>query len=225
MLGAIMYFLIWFPLNVMRRVWWRWEVVGREHVPPKGQGFVLASNHIHWLDIIVIGASLPLSRRPQWIAKSEVFKNPIAAWWFREMGVIPIKRGQRDLAALAAAEDALKDGALLIIFPEGHRSKDGNLQVGRGGAVRLAARSGTPIMPTAVSGTEKGLSGLMKRQPIKVCFGSVYHPNAKPDNIPADQMNTLTEEMMLEIADMLPSAYRGVYRERIASSQQPAIKQ
>jgi 1-acyl-sn-glycerol-3-phosphate acyltransferase len=157
MLGAIMYFCIWFPLQIIRLVWWNWKVEGLENLPPRGQGMILAINHLHWLDILIIGASLPLSHRPSWIAKVEIFINRAIAWWFREMMVIPIKRGQRDLTALAAAEAALKRGAVLIIFPEGHRSPEGGLLEGRGGAIRLAVRTGCPIVPIAIWGTEGGL--------------------------------------------------------------------
>ena len=213
MLGAIMYFCIWLPLNIGRRIYWRWTVDGLEHLPPKGTGMVLASNHMNWIDIIVLGASLPLSHRPHWVAKSELYKNPIAAWWLRSMGAIPIRRGHRDLAALNEAEQALRDGAILIIFPEGHRSTTGGLIEGRGGAVRLAANSGAVITPTAVWDTEKGFGGLMRRNPIQVRFGPAYHPEVNSQTIPADQMLRLTNELMLRIAEMLPENYRGHYRE------------
>lgn len=213
MLGAIMYFLLWAPLNIVRRIYWRWTVDGLEHLPPKGQGMVLASNHLNWLDIIVIGASLPLSHRPQWLGKSELFKNPLAGWWFRTMGVIAIRRGQRDLGALNDAEEALRQGAVLIVFPEGHRSRTGALIEGRGGAIRLSINSQTPIVPTALWGTENGFGGLMRRKPIHIRFGPLYQPEAKGGTIPAAQMDMLTTEMMLHIAELLPNEYRGVYRE------------
>lgn len=212
-LGAIMYFCLWAPLNILRRIYWRWTVAGLEHVPPKGQGVVLAANHLNWLDIIVIGASLPLTRRPQWLGKAELFKNPMTAWWFRSMGVIPIRRGQRDANALNDAEEALRNGAMLIIFPEGHRSKTGGLLEGRGGAVRLAIGSKTPIMPTSLFGTERGFGGLMRRRPITVRFGPVYHPESSGGAIPSAVMDSLTTELMLQIAEQLPEDYRGVYRE------------
>lgn len=214
MLGAMMYFLIWLPLNIVRRIYWRWTVEGLENIPPNGQGVVLASNHLNWLDIIVIGASLPLSRRPRWLGKAELVRQPITGWWFRTMGVIPIRRGQRDLNALSEAEEALRQGTLLIIFPEGHRSRTGGLIEGRGGAVRLATGGGVPIMPTALWGTEKGFGGLMRRNPVHIRFGKPYHPEVQGTTIPASKMDALTTELMLEIAKRLPEHYRGVYREQ-----------
>lgn len=213
MLGAIMYFLLWAPLNLVRRIYWRWSVEGLEHLPPPGTGVVLAANHMSWLDIIVVAASLPPSHRPTWMAKAELFENPVLGWWFRQMQVIPIRRGKSDLHALNELEKALNKGALLIVFPEGHRSKTGGLIEGRGGAVRLAGSSGTLIMPTALWGTERGLGGLMRRKPVHVRFGPTYAPEGAAGTIPADKMRQLTMDLMLRIAEMLPEGYRGVYRE------------
>ena len=93
MIGAFMYFCIWLPLNILRRIWWRWTVIGAEHLPPRPQGFVLASNHINWTDIHILGAALPLSHRPWWLAKIELFNGRFATWWLREMQVIAVRRG------------------------------------------------------------------------------------------------------------------------------------
>jgi 1-acyl-sn-glycerol-3-phosphate acyltransferase len=150
---------------------------------------VLAVNHLNWTDIHIIGASMPLSHRPWWLAKVELFSGRLVSWWFREMQCIPVRRGKRDLAALAAAEEALRAGAPLMIFPEGHRSDTGQLQEGKGGAVRLAVRSGCPIVPIAVFGTEAGLKGAATRKPILVRIGTPYTPVVEnPDRIAPDKM-------------------------------------
>ncbi|MFL5804356.1 MAG: lysophospholipid acyltransferase family protein [Roseiflexaceae bacterium] len=215
MLGAIMYFLIWLPLQVVRYCWWNWKIEGLEHLPSRDQGMVLAINHLHWLDILIIGASLPLSHRPSWIAKSEIFSNRLFAWWLHQMLVIPIRRGQRDVAALGAAQEALGQGAVLIIFPEGHRSRGGELQEGRSGAVRLAMRSGCPIVPIAIWGTEVGLKGVLLRKPIRFRIGKPYVVSAEGDKSAWNRTSMQTEELMLRIAELMPEAYWGFYRERM----------
>lgn len=221
MIGWFLYLLLWVPLNLFRLVWWRWKIEGRENLPPRPQGIVLAINHLHWNDVLVAGASLPLSHRPWWIAKAELFSGPMGTWFFRQMQCIPIKRGRRDLAALEASEEALKQGVVLIVFPEGHRSDTGQLQPGRGGAVRLAIRSGCPIVPVAVWGTEAGLGKTWLRHPITVRFGKPYHPSIEGDSIPFDRMNELTDEMMMRIAELMPERYWGHYRERMLAAPTP----
>jgi 1-acyl-sn-glycerol-3-phosphate acyltransferase len=220
MLGAFMYFCLWLPLNIARRIWWNWDVKGADNLPPHGQGMVLAVNHLNWTDIHILGASLPLSHRPWWIAKIEMFLNRAVTWWLRQMQVIPIKRGKRDTAAMEASEAALRSGAALVIFVEGHRSRTGGLLEGRGGAIRLAARTGCPIVPIAIWGTEAGLKGAVTRQPIHVQIGEPYYVNMTNGKIPFDRMNELTDEMMLAIARLLPEQYWGFYREKMLMQSQ-----
>ena len=154
MLGRRLYFMFWALLWVCRKCWWKWSITGREHLKPHGHGMILAVNHLHWSDTYILGASLPHSLQPTWLAKEELFAHPIAAWWLRAIQVIPVSRQRRDLSALVAAEEALRQGAALVIFVEGHRSASGGLQAGQGGAVRLAIRTGCPIVPIALCGTE-----------------------------------------------------------------------
>lgn len=219
MLGAFMYFCLWLPLNIARLIWWNWKVEGKENLPPRGQGMILAVNHLNWTDIHILGASLPLSHRPWWIAKIEMFLNRAITWWLREMQVIPIKRGKRDTAAMDASETALREGGVLVVFPEGHRSREGGLLEGRGGAVRLAVRTGVPIVPIAIWGTENGLKGAALRKPIHVKIGKPFYMSAPNGKIPWDRMNELTETMMLSLAELLPAEYWGFYRERMVQLQ------
>ena len=220
MLGAIMYGMLYVFSHTMRLIrLWRWRIEGLEQLPPREMGgIIIAMNHIHWLDILAIGAMLPFHYRLSWLAKSELFKNPLAAWWLRQMMVIPIKRGKRDLAALDATVDALKGGAVLLVYPEGHRSRTGILQQGRGGAIRVAMQSGMPIVPVAISGTQHGLKGTFTRKPVVLRIGKPYTISPTADGkLPPDTMEQLTTDMMNRIASMLPEQMRGPYQLEVKS--------
>lgn len=214
MFAYVVYGILYLIINFFRLIgWWRWSISGIERLPPREQGgMILVMNHINWVDIPAVGAMLPFRYRLSWLAKIEIFSHPLAGWFFRNMDVIPIRRGKRDLAALDAAAQALRNGAVLLIFPEGHRSRNGILQPGRGGAVRLAMQAGVPLVPMAITGTEHGFRGTLLRKPVHITIGEPYRVEPLPDNkIPADVMEQLTNEMMLKIAAMLPPAQRGPY--------------
>lgn len=214
MVGFICYALLSIILNTCIKVgWWRWRVEGLENLPPRQMGgMILAMNHIHWLDIFAVGTLLPFAYRLSWLGKVELFAHPISRWFFTSMLVVPINRGKRDLNALYASEEALKRGARLLIFPEGHRSGTGVLQTGRGGTIRLAARSGVPIVPLAIIGTQYGLRGTLLRREVVLRIGQPYMVELNPDGngkIPADVMAASTADLMCRIAALLPEVYRG----------------
>jgi 1-acyl-sn-glycerol-3-phosphate acyltransferase len=128
----------------------RIRVEGKHHVPRHGAA-ILASNHLSALDHVVLPA---VTRRAIVnISKIEHFENPVKRWLFRGWGVIPLKRGSGDQAALDAAKGALRAGKLFCIYPEGTRSRDGKLHKGHTGVARLALEIGVPIIPVAMVGT------------------------------------------------------------------------
>lgn len=221
MFAYVVYGLLYIIIHFFRLIgWWRWSIEGVERLPPREQGgMILVMNHINWVDIPAVGALLPFRYRLSWLAKIEIFAHPVAGWFFRNMHVIPIRRGKRDLAALEAATEALRKGAVLLIFPEGHRSRNGILQPGRGGAIRLAMQAGVPIVPMAITGTEHGFRGTLRREPVHITIGEPYYVEPLPDNkIPADVMERFTTKMMLKIAAMLPPAQRGPYAAMLEAS-------
>ncbi len=205
-----------FVRSIMGTGWWRWEIEGLEKLPPRAAGgMIIAMNHIHWIDIPAIGALLPYRYRPTWLAKSEMFANPLLGRWLRMMDVIAVNRSKRDLAVLYASERALQAGAVLMLFPEGHRSGHGKLQQGHNGAVRLAARTGALIVPVAIEGTQHGLGTVLRRKKVVVRVGQPYRLiSDRGGKIRPDTMHRLTNDMMSRIAAMLPADLRGVYQGR-----------
>ena len=214
MISDIGYFVLGLYLTLLRKLWLRWTIAASENLP-RGAGIILASNHIHWIDIFVIEGSIPDWYKRAWLAKVELVSNPITAWLGKQAHLIPIRRGQIDKEALVAAEEAIQGGRALVIYPEGHRSGTGSLQQGHGGAIALALRTGCPIVPMAVWGTEVGLKGALQRMPIHVQFGRPYHPQAVESDSMRQAMDKQVAEMMLQIAALLPPQYRGVYRESL----------
>src|SRR3954453_16435231 len=211
MLGVLFYRFVWVVLWALRHIWWKWAITGQAHLRPRGQAMILAVNHLHWTDTCVLGASLPLSLQPTWLAKAELFAHRLAAWWLRAIQVIPVNRGRQGLSALVAAEEALTRGAALIIFVEGHRSATGGLQEGQGGAIRLAARSGCPIVPIALWGTEAGLGGIFLGRPFPVSVGEPFVLPIEGSKISQQRIAELTDDLMLRLAALLPERYWGVY--------------
>lgn len=220
MLGAVIYAMIIYSTRLLIWVgWWRWRISGLEKLPPRAMGGMLVvMNHVHWLDILALGTLMPYSYRLSWLGKVELFETSLSNWFFRTVNVIPINRGKRDVSALDASDQALQEGAVLVVFPEGHRSGDGVLQRGFGGVARLAIRNNVPIIPAAITGTQKGVAGSMRGEEVHIQLGTPY-----VIDLPAEQkvsprvVNEMTTDMMQRIAAMLPEEWHGYYHQSAAS--------
>jgi 1-acyl-sn-glycerol-3-phosphate acyltransferase len=210
MLSTMTYVAIYGLVSLFRRLWWNWDIAGLENIPTKSKGLVVASNHLDWTDVYILAVSFPLSYRLTWIAKIEAFSNEFVARFLKGMNVIPLHRGEADRQAYVAAKTALENGAALVVFPEGHRSRTGGLIEARTGAVRLAVRTGCPILPIALWGTEKGFKGAMLRNPIHVKIGTPYYPSLEFSDVRL-RWEQLTDDLMGRIAALLPEEYRGIY--------------
>ena len=150
------------------KIFFRLEVKGIENIPLQGS-VVIASNHISLLDPPTIGVACK-TRYLNFMAKIELFKNPIFAYLIRNLGAFPVKRGEVDKNAIKKALDVLRAGKVLCIFPEGTRGKNGVLGKAEPGSVALACKTNAIIIPTALYGTDK-LSITNPFPKIKVIFG------------------------------------------------------
>ncbi len=180
---------------------------GREHVPQEGS-FILASNHLSWIDVPLIPAYL--SRSVVYMAKYETFRGKLA-WLVRFMGAFPVKRGEADRQSLRAADEQLKAGNILVIFPEGTRSKTHTLAAPHAGLGMIALRSNVPVVPVAIYGSEKVLKALRPR--VNVTYGEPITFKPKGPKVTREDIDDATQQVMQQIASMLPPAYRGVYSE------------
>lgn len=133
--------------NLFCAIKFKIEVYGRENLPQEG-GFILASNHISDYDPILIG--IKLKRQLNFMAKAELFENKLFGAVLRGLGAFPVERGKGDNTAIMKAIDTVKGGDVLAIFPEGTRSKDGQLRRFKSGAIVVAAQTGANIIPTSI---------------------------------------------------------------------------
>ena len=132
-----------------------WSIQGLENFPAEGPA-ILAINHQSMWDPIVAAASVP--RNVYFMGKEELFSIPVFGRLIRTLGAFPVKRGQGDMNAIRQSLAILKDGRVLGLFPEGTRSKTGELQKGQPGMVLLMERGKAPVIPVKVYGTRKLLT-------------------------------------------------------------------
>lgn len=122
--------------------------IGRENLPAEGRQ-VLICNHQSWLDCATVG--LMQRRVAHFMAKAELFKNPIVNWFIRKLGAFPVKRGQADIGAIKHALKLLKEDEVLCIFPEGTRSRSESMLDFHKGAASIAIKAGAPAIPVFIS--------------------------------------------------------------------------
>jgi 1-acyl-sn-glycerol-3-phosphate acyltransferase len=158
--NRVIYWVARIVLQVLLKFYWRASRAGREQIPSSGPA-IIASNHRSFLDPFVIGT---MSMRPiYYVAKSELFRNPVLAWFLSALGAFPVERGAGDRDAIRTAKELLARGELVLIFPEGTRTRPGPLGHPRRGVGRLALESGAPVIPVAINGTEDVRKGILLR--------------------------------------------------------------
>jgi 1-acyl-sn-glycerol-3-phosphate acyltransferase len=148
------------------------ETIGLENLPKEG-GVLLCTNHIDNLDPPVVG--ITATRPVYFMAKEELFSVPILGKLVPHLNAFPVKRGMSDREALRKGLNILKEGKVLGLFPEGTRSKDGELQKGLAGAGFFALRTEAKVVPCAIIGPYKSM------HPLTVVYG-------KP--IPMDELRS-----------------------------------
>jgi 1-acyl-sn-glycerol-3-phosphate acyltransferase len=191
----------------------RTSYVGMENIPAEG-GVLIATNHLSRIDIPVL---FDLPKRPDITClittkyRNNILIAPLA--WMG--GAIWIDRDIADFGAIRSALDALKKGICLGVSPEGLRSTTRGLLPGKAGIVFLALRSGAPIVPVGLTGTETAVNELLhfRRPKMVATFGPAFTiPDFKREDREAE-MQRWTDEVMCRIAVLIPDQYRGVYKD------------
>ena len=147
------------------------NIQGKENIPLKG-GAIVSSNHLSYLDPIVIGIFVP--RKINFMAKRELFENFLCGCFIGKLGAFPVRRERLDRETYQRALAILKKGKILVLFPEGTRSRGGDLGPLREGTARIAVRTKVPLIPVVIRGTDKALprgKKMIRLARIKVRIG------------------------------------------------------
>jgi 1-acyl-sn-glycerol-3-phosphate acyltransferase len=207
-------------VGLIFRVFWRPRVEGLENVPADGP-VIIASNHLSFIDSVVIPLAVP--RRVRFLAKAEYFtgrglRGRGTALFFHLIDAVPVERtGNRDsMRSLESALAVLREGTAFGIYPEGTRSRDGRLYRGRTGVGWLALTSGAPVVPVGLTGTDRvqpvGARGV-RVAPVRLRFGPSVDP-ADYAALPAGRARrALTDEVMDRIAALSPQQRADTYNE------------
>lgn len=173
---------------------YRWQVIGREHIPKEGP-VILCANHISLWDPPLLGSGI--ERQVCFMAKEELFRIPVLSWFITQFGAFPVKRGAGDRAAIRSTLHILEQGKILGIFPEGSRSKTGQIGQGQGGAAMFALKSQAEVVPVAIIGPYRLF------RPITIVYGKPLDLSAyREAKTNSETLKSVTELIMAEIRSL-----------------------
>jgi 1-acyl-sn-glycerol-3-phosphate acyltransferase len=181
----------------------RGQVVGQDNLPTRG-AFLMAANHASFIDPPVVGCMVP--RQLCFFARKTLWKPGIASWWLDTVGTIPVDRdGGQDVSALKRVLRALKEDKGLILFPEGTRSPNGELQAPKAGVGFIVCRSQVPVVPVRIFGSFEAFGRGVKiprlGTPISVVFGAPILPTQYDEPAAGkERYQIASDRIMAEIA-------------------------
>lgn len=186
------------------------KVTGKENVPKSGS-LLVVSNHLSVGDPILIGAYL--GRRPNFMAKEEIFLNRLVNCLLKYLGAFPVHRGASSRDALRQAENILISGKVLGMFPEGQRSRQIILQSPHYGTALIASHDRVPILPIGFTGTEKirGLGWIWHRPKVTLTIGTSFFLPETNQRVSRELLEQNSNIIMEHIAELLPLKYQGKY--------------
>ncbi|ASS75167.1 1-acyl-sn-glycerol-3-phosphate acyltransferase [Tumebacillus algifaecis] len=184
-------------LRIFFRLFYRWQISGTENIPQTG-GVIVCGNHISNYDPPLLGSAM--EREITFMAKDSLFKIPLLSAILPSLGAFPVKRGAGDRGAIRASLEILSAGKALCLFPEGTRSKTGEVGKGQGGAAMLAIRSNAEVIPAAIIGPYRLF------RPVKIVYG-------KPVDLSAFRGQKTNSEMIENATEAIMEAIRQLQAE------------
>ena len=179
----------------------RMRVEGRENIPE--EGCLIISNHVSFMDPTTVGWAIP--KEIFFLGRKSLFKPPFWNRFLPICNVLPIDREGNDITGLRRIIKKLQGGDSVLLFPEGTRSQDGQLQSAEPGAALIAIKAGVPVLPARVFGTYESLSRHAKRlrfHPVRVVIGKPYLPTVPPGRPGKEVYHLVAQEMMAHIAEL-----------------------
>jgi 1-acyl-sn-glycerol-3-phosphate acyltransferase len=188
-------------------------------VPDRGP-LIVVTNHVNMLEIPIIYTHLQPRPVTGMVAAVRWNSRPLR-WLLDVCGTIPVHRGEADVAAMRRAIEVLKAGRIIIIDPEGTRSGHGRLQQGHAGVVLLALRSGAPLLPVVFYGSEHYKENLrrLRRTDFHIAVGRPFYLDPGGVKVTRQVRRQMIDEVMVQMAALLPPPYRGVYSDLDAASE------
>jgi 1-acyl-sn-glycerol-3-phosphate acyltransferase len=209
------YDLLRVSVNVYLRLVFRAVCLDKDKVPATGPA-ILAPNHFSFVDHFLVGAFI--ERKVRFMAKSQLFRRPFLDLIISRAGGFPVRRGQHDLDTFVTAESILARGGVIVVYPEGGRSRTGQLaDRAKAGIGRLALESGAPVVPVALYGTLRARNWKRMEFPqVFVQYGDSLVFESRPDSSVADQQ---------QVADTVFASIKNLYAslsERVDAGTQPS---
>lgn len=186
-----------------------------EQIPRRGP-LILVANHVGSIEVPLLFVHLQ-PRRLIGLAKIETWDSRLMGWLFDLWEAIPIRRGEPDVEAIRRCLAVLEAGDILAVAPEGTRSRSGRLLRAQPGIAMLALRSGAPILPIGHWGGERFASNLkrLRRTHFYVRVGRPFVIQTNGEKVTAEVRQAIADEIMAQIAALLPEEYRGAYADQV----------
>lgn len=189
--------LYWTARNSYRTLFklvWRLEISGVENIPLTG-GVLLAANHASNADPPLVAACA--SRPLHFFAKEELFKVPVFGWLIRQLNAFPVKRYEHDVGAFKRAQQLLENGQAVLLFPEGRRSRTGEMGKAKPGVGMLAYKARVPVIPVSILNSNR----LNRFKKLRVCFGQPIFP--EPCKNEKERYQPFSDAVLASIANLI----------------------